>query len=228
MLTRTMEAAIETGRKRGWVLEPVAKQILREAGFQVPESVLVTDAEEALAFAASVGFPLVAKAVSPEILHKTEYKAVVTSIQDREGLVSAVERLKTLPGTEAVLVEAMIQGVELILGAKNDYQFGPVILLGTGGTGVELYNDVAVRMAPVKNQDVVSMVESLKGKALIKGFRGAPGVNLSALSDMVVRFSQFAMAVDTLIDSMDLNPVICTPDRCVVADARLMTPMLNR
>jgi hypothetical protein len=224
VLTLTLKEALDGARERGWILEPVAKGILREAGFDIPGGVVVTAAGAALEFAASAGFPLVAKAVSPLILHKTELNAVVTGIRDPDSLAGSVDRLLGLPGAESVLVEPMVSGVELILGAKDDYQFGPVVLLGTGGTGVELFNDVAVRMAPVTPRDVISMVESLKGRALVTGFRGGAGVDLELLADTVVRFSRFAMALEGSIESMDLNPLICTRERCVVADVRMMLP----
>jgi len=203
-------------------MEPQAKKLLAQAGFDVPESVLAQTVEQALEFAEKVRYPVVAKGVSPEILHKTEHRAVVTSIETADRLSREFNRLIKLPKAEAVLVETMISGIEIILGAKNDYQFGPVVLLGTGGIGVEIFNDAAIRMAPLKPDDVISMVDSLKGASIIKGFRGAFGVNMDALTDLTIRFSQLAMELEHEIESVDLNPVICTRDRCVIADARII------
>jgi succinyl-CoA synthetase beta subunit len=222
MLNTRIKTIIETGRSRGWLLEPDAKSLFAEQGFDVPESVLAAELDTALAFLNSSSGPVVAKAVSSEILHKTEYGAVITSITTPEKLVSAFSFLKGLPGVDSVLVEAMVPGIEIILGAKNDYQFGPVVLLGTGGTGVEIFSDIAIRMAPLKPLDVISMVNDLKGAAIIKGFRGHHGVDMDRLTDLVVRFSTLVMDLEEEIASIDLNPVICTKSQCVVADARIL------
>lgn len=222
MLTPDIKSILDKSRQQGWVMEPQAKQILRQSGFDVPDSVCAQTLEEARAFAANKGFPVVAKGVSPQIIHKTEHGAVITAISDSASLEQAFQRLMKLPGAEGVLVESMVTGTELIVGAKNDYQFGPVVLLGTGGVGVELYGDVAIRMAPVKETDVMSMVASLKGRALFDGFRGRPGINMELLSDLVVRFSRLAMDMETHVASMDLNPVICNMERCCIADARII------
>jgi hypothetical protein len=136
-----------------------------------------------------------------------------------------MERLLKLEGCENILVEQMVQGIEIIIGAKNDFQFGPVIVFGIGGTSVEVYNDTAIRMAPVKPADVFSMVGSLKAKKLITGYRGKPGVNMKIFTDLMVKFSHLIMELENDIESVDLNPVICTMDRCVIADARIILQM---
>ena len=173
-------------------------------------------------FLKSIRTPVVVKAVSEKIIHKTEFNAVVTHISDPDQLTEQMQRLLTLDGCSQVLVEEMIHGIEVIVGAKNDYQFGPVIVFGIGGTSVEIYNDTAIRMAPLKAADVTSMVQSLKGKEILTGFRGAAGINMAALTDSMVKFSDLIMTFGDQFDSVDLNPVICTPDRCVVADARII------
>jgi acyl-CoA synthetase (NDP forming) len=119
-------------------------------------------------------------------------------------------------------VEELLSGVELILGAKRDYQFGPVMLLGIGGTGVEIYKDVTLRMVPLEERDVESMVRSLQGHALIEGYRGFAPVNIEKLNHLLLTFSELIMDLEETIESIDLNPVMCTPNKCIVADARIM------
>ena len=165
---------------------------------------------------------MVAKAVSKKILHKTECQAVVTGITTSRRLKKEMERLQGLEGCEAVLVEEMVQGLEVIVGAKNDFQFGPVVVFGIGGTSVEIYNDTAVRMAPLKPGDVFSMAASLKAKAILSGDRGKDGLNMEVLTYTLVRFSHLIMTLEKDMDSVDLNPVICTKDRCIIADARII------
>jgi acyl-CoA synthetase (NDP forming) len=127
-----------------------------------------------------------------------------------------------LEGFAGVLIEPLVLGVELIIGAKIDHQFGPIILLGIGGTGVEIYQDTALRMAPLLDSDVSSMVESLKGARLLKGYRGAEPIDMPALIRLVHHFSVLVLDLADRIDSIDLNPVKCTGTTCVVVDARIM------
>ncbi len=222
MLKGNYKEAMAASRDRGWVLEPQAKKIMAQAGLEIPAFVLTRDGAEATAFLGQIQGPVVAKAVSSEILHKTEHRAVVTHIRDSHTLEQEMERLLGLPGCEQVLVEEMVSGMEVMVGSKNDAQFGPVVLLGPGGTAVEIYNDTAIRLAPVTPGDVVSMVDSLKAAPLFHGHRGQAGVNMAALQTCVEAFSHLVMELEPWYESIDLNPVICGPEKCVVADARIM------
>jgi len=121
-----------------------------------------------------------------------------------------------------MLVEEMVAGIEVIVGAKVDYQFGPVILLGMGGTGVEIYRDVALRMAPLAQKDAESMVGCLKARPLLDGYRGEEPANVKEIIRMLMTFSGLVMDLEPEIESIDLNPVMCSSTRCVVADARIM------
>lgn len=203
------------------MLEPDAKALLKLKGLDIPDFILTSSFEDAERFLKEAG-SIVIKAVSRKILHKTEYNAVVTGISSSHHLQQEMERLLKLEGCETILVEKMIQGLEIIIGAKNDFQFGPVIILGLGGTSVEIYNDTAIRMAPLKPGDVFSMVESLQAKELLLGYRGKKGVNMEILTHLIVNFSYWMMELENEIESVDLNPVICTKDRCVIADARII------
>ena len=223
MVKQEIRTIIENSRALGWVLEPDAKLIMTESGLDVPASVLTDSFETAEQFLKKLnGAPVVAKAVSPDIMHKTEHQAVVTGITTSDRLGMEMKRLMTLDGCRNVLVEQMVPGTELIIGAKNDYQFGPVIVLGIGGTSVEIYNDTAIRMAPLKPGDVLSMVNSLKGRPLITGYRGSSGVDMEVLTHLMVNFSYLMMDLEKKVASIDLNPVLCTTDRCVIADARII------
>ena len=191
-------------------------------GLDIPDFILTNSFEEADLFLKKSACPVVAKAVSKKILHKTEHQAVVAGISSSDHLESEMARLQKLDGCESILVEQMLEGIEIIVGAKIDFQFGPVIVFGIGGTSVEIYNDTAIRMAPLKPSDVSSMVESLKAKDLILGYRGRAGVNMETLTHLIVNFSDLIMELENDIESVDLNPVICTIDQCVIVDARIM------
>ena len=130
-----------------------------------------------------------------------------------------------LPEETVSHVEEQLSGIELIVGSKVDYQFGPVILLGMGGTSVEIYGDTTLRMAPLDEDDPPRMVEALKAHPLLEGYRGASPVDLAALGRLLMALSDLGLEIESVIDSIDLNPVICFEDKCMVADARIV---LNR
>jgi acyl-CoA synthetase (NDP forming) len=222
MLNQEIMSILSRSRKQGWVLEPDAKYIFKLSGLDVPNYTLATTPEDAIGFAHELGYPVVCKVVSPEIVHKSDVGGVALAIDDDRKLCEAFKRFSSLKGFHGMLVEESLSGFELIVGAKIDYQFGPVVLMGIGGTGVEIYRDTALRMAPVKPQDVASMVNGLKGRQLLEGYRGSEPVDMQQLTRMLTAFSDLVMQIEPYIESIDLNPVMCTSDRCVVADARLM------
>ena len=222
MLTDDMRNIVDNARKASWVLEPDAKRLLALAGLTVPDFTLAATAKEAVAAARKIGYPVVVKVVSAKILHKSEVGGVVVGVKNDSQLTDVFKRLSALDGFAGMLVEEMLPGSELIVGAKVDYQFGPVILLGIGGTGVEIYQDTAIRMAPINETDVHSMIVGLKGAELLSGYRGAQPVSVQALSRLMLAFSALVMDLEEDLESIDLNPVKCTGARCVVADARIM------
>ena len=215
-------AAGKASRPRGWVLEPDAKRIMLEAGLTVPEFRYAAAPEEILGAAAQIGYPLVAKVVSPDVLHKTEVHGVAVGIDTQEALLDVVDRFSRIEGYTGIHLEKMAGGLELIVGAKIDDQFGPVILLGMGGTGVEIYQDVAIRMAPLEQHDVESMIRSLRGRKLLDGYRGGEVVNRDSLVQTLVGFSRLVLDMQEIIESIDLNPVLCSATGCVIADARII------
>jgi len=224
MLNTQIKTVLDASRTRGWVSEPDAKGLLAASGLTVPRFTLVTDPGGIQSAAQSIGFPLAAKVVSSQILHKSDYGGVKTGISTMEELTAVFEWFGRLDGFEAMLVEEMVPGLEMIIGAKIDDQFGPVVMLGMGGTGVEIYQDISFRMAPVNPEDVASMITCLKGGRLLSGYRGGVVVNRDELTRTLICFSEFVMAAAEMIESIDLNPVMCSAERCVVADARIMLP----
>jgi acetate---CoA ligase (ADP-forming) subunit beta len=222
MLNQDMQDIIRRAKKDGWVLEPEAKRLLSLAGIPVPDFRWVSALPEALAAAEDIGYPVVAKIVSPAIVHKSEVNGVEVGLENADELTDVFRDFSKLEGFAGVLIEPLVSGIELIIGAKIDYQFGPIILLGIGGTGVEIYQDIALRMAPLSDSDVSSMVESLKGAKLLRGYRGAEPIDLPALIRLVHHFSVLVMDLADHIDTIDLNPVKCTGTACVVVDARIM------
>ncbi len=213
---------IKDYKKTGWIPEPEAKKILSLRGIKVPAFKQAKTLEDAVDYAGRIKYPVVAKIISPEVIHKSDVGGVIIGIRDDRAIRDAYLSLSKLPGFEGILVEEMVSGVELIIGAKIDYQFGPIILLGIGGTGVEIYKDVTMRMAPIDNTDVISMINSLIGRKILYGYRGKAPINMDDLSDLMTRFSGLIMDIEDSVESVDLNPVMCSAECCVVADARIM------
>ena len=222
MLRKEIKNILSASRPLGWVLEPEAKHLFAMAGLDIPKFMWATKLEQAVRFAREISYPVVAKIVSPKVLHKSDVDGVVVDIENDAKLSETYRRFSRLKGFAGILVEEMLSGVELIIGAKIDYQFGPVILLGIGGTGVEIYRDTSLRMAPLDEKDVDSMLKDLKARQLLEGYRGSEPVNVGELRRMLIAFSGLVVELEGQVESIDLNPVMCSSNRCVVADARIM------
>ncbi len=224
MLKTAINDALNSAGKFGWVLEPDAKRLLRAAGMRVPVFTVCQKADNAVSWAKEIGYPVAAKVVSPNAMHKSEVKGVIVGVGDDDALGDAYQHFRRIDGFCGMLVEKMIAGVEVIIGAKIDYQFGPIILMGIGGTAVEIYQDAAIRMAPLTEKDVRSMVGSLKARALLEGYRGSEAVNMEALVETMLAFSDLVIALGERFESIDLNPVMCSAEDCIIADARILLP----
>jgi acetate---CoA ligase (ADP-forming) subunit beta len=224
MLKKTIRNILASSRKQGWVLEPDAKRLLSLAGLAVPRFKWALTQDQALMAAQQIGYPVVGKIVSPRVLHKSDANGVATHIVSDAALMEVFQRFRRMQGFAGILVEEMLSGIELIIGAKIDYQFGPVILLGIGGTQAEIYRDTSLRMAPLQEADVAAMVKCLRAHQYLEGYRGSAPVHLPELTRLLMAFSDVTMSLENDIESIDLNPVMCSADRCVVADARSMDP----
>lgn len=222
MLNKEILSILTGSKKVGWVMEPQAKRILSLSHVDVPNFRWAGDMEKALTDAAEIGYPVVAKIVSPKVMHKSDVGGVIPDIKSDAELKEAFSRLSRIEAFDGVLLEEMVAGIELIIGAKMDYQFGPVVLFGMGGTSVEIYGDTSLRMAPLDEETVQSMVKSLRAHKLLEGYRGTEPINLQELTRMMLAFSELIMELEAHIESIDLNPVMCTSKRCVAADARFV------
>jgi succinyl-CoA synthetase beta subunit len=222
MLTTEMNEILSASKEIGWVLEPQAKRLLSLAGLSVPRFFCTKKIDEALRFAEEIGYPVACKVVSPKVIHKSEKNGVELGIDSERKLRETFHRFNKIEGFTGMLVEEMVSGLELIVGAKNDYQFGPVILFGMGGVLVEIYRDIVLRMAPLSQKDIDSMMRCLKARQLLEGYRGSTPINFKELKELLVIFSDLVMDLENFFESIDLNPVICSIDKCVVADARIL------
>ena len=207
--------------------EESAKAILTAYGINVPPYALVSTTQEAADKAKQLGFPLVAKIVSPDILHKTDVKGVKIGLKSEEEVGRAFDdmygRLSTKYHTKGVILERMVDpGLEVIVGLQNDPQFGPVIMFGLGGINTEIFKDVTFRVLPITPKDIEEMVESLRGKTMLKGFRGSEPIDHATISDMLMKISKVGVDAAPYYESVDFNPVILYPHDYFVVDAKML------
>ena len=220
-------AALEEGRDRLTLMEGLA--VLDAYGIPVAPWAVVHSAGDAVTTAEQVGYPVVLKPVSAEILHKTESGAVRMDLETAEEVAEAYGFLEDLlvetgpdARQEGVLVQRMLKGGrETIVGMTWEPRFGPIVMVGLGGVYVEVLKDVAFRVQPVSNEDAGEMIRSLRGYRILEGVRGEPGVDLDLLAEVVERTSQL-VGDHPEIREMDINPFLAFPeaDRCAAVDAR--------
>lgn len=211
---------------RSFLLEHEALKIFEDAGVKFPANILTKTLDEAITFVEKEGYPIVIKAMSPQILHKSDYDAVVVGISSKEELeekyTDMVARLKDYD-LVGILVEKQVKkGTELIIGVNLDQTFGPVVAFGLGGILVEAIKDVTFRMCPTTKERALRMIDDIKTQKMLTGFRGRPPVNREAVADMIVRVSELAINKGQLIKEIDLNPVIANEDGVFGVDARII------
>jgi len=211
--------------------EHEAKALLSGAGIPVLPEKLCRDGAEAAGAARGMGFPVVVKIVSPDIAHKTEIGGVIVNLQDADAVAAAADTVLARAAAAApsaridgVLVAPMVRGgVETILGIHMDPVFGPVVMFGLGGTAVELYRDVAFASAPLTPERALALVQSVRGSALLQGWRGAPPCDVPALVQALCRLSDFAMAHAPQLGGIDINPFVVQASGGVCLDALIST-----
>jgi len=211
--------------------ESEAKRVLAAYGVPVVKERLACNSEEAITAARALGYPVALKAESPGILHKTELGVVKLNLGDEAAVRRAHAEIETAARghvLRGVLVQPMIPGVEVIVGARVDPVVGPVIVVGSGGVLVELVQDSVAALAPVSATQAKAMLARLKGYKLLTGFRGSAPVKVDALADAIARISELAADLAGEIEELDVNPLRCGPQRVAAVDAlitrRLASP----
>ena len=214
---------------RNLLTEIEAKQVFKEAGLQVTDTRLATNKKDTVAMSTAMGFPVVLKIVSPDIIHKTEANGVKLNLKTADDVAKAFDEImasakEKFPqaNINGVTVQKMAApGLEIIIGMTLDAQFGPVLMFGLGGIFVEVMKDVSFGITPLTKRDAGEMIRSIKGYPLLNGFRGAPKIDVANLESWLLKLSDFAQTYPE-VKEFDLNPIFAYAQGAMVVDARII------
>jgi len=228
-MTKAEILAKAAKEKRSLLTEIESKELIKAARIPVVETRLAISKKEAVEIAAKLGFPVVMKIVSPDVVHKSDAGGVKLSIQNAAQAGRAYSEIlaniqKHYPKAKivGVSVQKMAkQGIEIIIGMTKDAQFGPVIMFGLGGILVEVLKDVSFRIVPMTKRDASEMIAEIKGYPILKGYRGQDPADIPYLEDLIVKVSEF-VDKNPEIKELDLNPVFAYKDGAMAVDARII------
>lgn len=204
--------------KDGYIDSDTIRMLFEAAGIPQVQELVTNDKQEVLQFAKRTGYPVVAKCVGP--IHKSDVGGVVLNIRSDEHLSLEFERLMNIPETTEVMIQPMLSGQELFIGAKYEPGFGHIILCGLGGIFVEVLKDVASGLAPLSFNEATSMIRSLKSYKIIQGTRGQKGLNEKLFTEIIVRLSVM-LRFTPEIKEMDINPLLANEKDVIAVDARI-------
>ena len=205
-------------KEDGYIAPALVHELLDSAGIPTVPELVSTSKQEVADFAERCGYPVVAKVVGP--VHKSDVGGVALNIRSRQVLEAEFDRMMQLPEATGVMVQKMLRGTELFIGAKYEERFGHVVLCGLGGIFVEVLKDVSSGLAPLSLAEAQSMIHSLRGYKIIKGTRGQGGINERKFAEIIVRLSTL-LRFATEIKEMDINPLLADAENVIAVDARI-------
>jgi acyl-CoA synthetase (NDP forming) len=216
-------------KSQNLLTEVESKELLKKAGRPVVEAKLARSKKEAVSLSREMGFPVVLKISSPDVVHKSDSGGVKLGLTNAaqvgkaySQIVSSVQQTYPEARIDGVSVQTMATpGVEVIVGMSKDAQFGPVLMFGLGGILVEVLKDVSFRIVPVTERDAREMIREIKGYPILQGYRGQEPASIAALEQLIVKVSQF-VEKNPQIRELDLNPIFAYPDKAVAVDARII------
>jgi acyl-CoA synthetase (NDP forming) len=216
-------------KSQNLLTEVESKALLKKAGIPVVEAKLARSKKAAISISNEMGFPVVLKISSPDVVHKSDSGGVKLGLANATQvgkayteIISSVKQAYAKAQIEGVSVQPMAPpGVEVIVGMSKDPQFGPVLMFGLGGILVEVLKDVSFRIVPVTTRDAREMIREIKGYPVLEGYRGQKPASLPALEKLIVKVSQF-VEKNPDIKELDLNPIFAYPDKAVAVDARII------
>ena len=204
-----------------------ALQMLADAGIATANSRQAGGVEAACEAAATIGYPVALKSAAPGLLHKSDAGGVVTMLADEDALREACAGMSKKLGPHVLVAAMAAPGIEMILGASRDPQFGPIVLLGFGGIYAETLKDVAILLPPFSAATARRHVDGLRLRPLLDGVRGAPPSDIDAFCDAASRFSALVHALADVVEEFDVNPVIVHARGCTAVDALIVGRNLN-
>jgi acyl-CoA synthetase (NDP forming) len=219
----------EMVKSQNLLTEVESKELLKKAGIPVVEARLARSKKEAIAISREMGFPVVLKISSSDVVHKSDSGGVKLGLTNASQvgkaysqIISSVKQAYPEARIDGVSVQPMAPpGVEAIVGMSKDAQFGPVLMFGLGGILVEVLKDVSFRIVPVTERDAREMIREIKGYPVLQGYRGQKPASIPALEQLIVKVSQF-VEENPQIKELDLNPIFAYPDKAVAVDARII------
>ena len=206
-------------KENGYIAPQKVRELLTYAGIPMVPEFVSADKEELIAEAEKMGYPIVAKVVGP--VHKSDVGGVTLNIRSKEHLASEFDRMMQIKDANSVMIQKMISGMELFIGAKYEDRFGHIVLCGLGGIFVEALKDVSSGLAPLTMPEAESMIRSLRGYKILQGTRGQKGINQQRYAEIIVRLSTLLRHA-TEIKEMDLNPLLAEGDNVTAVDARIL------
>jgi acyl-CoA synthetase (NDP forming)/L-amino acid N-acyltransferase YncA len=215
-----LDAFLSRHSDGGWLPPFVAGTFLRRLGIDVAAGIVANDRDEAQLVAAQIGYPVVAKSGSPDVVHKSDVGAVCADLRTADDVGAAYDRIAAATGDPRVLVQPLVRGVELLAGLVRDPDFGPVVVAASGGTLTDLAADRTCRGLPLTDVDAAEMVTGLRANVLLDGYRGGVPADRTAVSDVLLRVALIAERFPEIAE-LDLNPVMAGPHGAVVVDARI-------
>jgi len=227
IISKIFDKVEKEGRK--FLLESEAKTVCRAYGIPVTDFKVAKNEAEAVEFADEIGYPVVLKIVSPDVIHKSDVGGVIINVKDAEDVQKAYEQImdsvkRHEPNAEivGVLVQEMApQSTEVIVGATKDPQFGPTLMFGLGGIFVEILKDVTFRIAPVTEDEAREMITAVKAYPLLKGYRNTPPADIEAIVKILLNTSRLVMEHQE-IKELDLNPIMVYEKGAKTVDARII------
>ena len=214
-----IRSIIDGIKTNGYVSPDLVRQLFNCAGIPMVPEMVSAKKEDLIEFAQKVGYPVVAKVVGP--VHKSDVGGVALNIRTPEHLALEFDRMMKIQDATAIMVQKMIKGTEVFIGAKYEQRFGHVVLCGLGGIFVEVLKDVKSGLAPLSYPEAYSMIRSLRGYKIIKGTRGQKGINEQRYAEIIVRLSTL-LRFATEIKEMDINPLLADDKDVIAVDARIL------
>jgi acetyl-CoA synthetase (ADP-forming) len=227
LVSEILAAVRREGRK--FLLEPEAKAVCREYGIPVTKFRVAKTVDEAVKFAEELGYPVVLKIVSPDVIHKFDVGGVVLNLQSREEVQKAFNQIlesvkRHVPNAKilGITVQEMVApSTEVIVGAVKDPHFGPVLMFGLGGIFVEVLKDVTFRIAPINEMEAGEMITEIKAYPILKGYRSLPSVDIEAIKQILINTSRLVIRYPE-IEELDLNPIVAYEKGAKTVDARIV------